>query len=99
MESDCVVFIDGSLIEDGALERRRPRRRRQLSPAMGTSPLQRKIALESGAHTAQRREASCGRFKFVEALVPRACRQAVGTTASTTNGTQGPAPRLRRLGL
>ena len=47
MESECVVFIDGSLIEDGALERRRPRRRRQLSPAMGTSPLQRKIALES----------------------------------------------------
>ena len=30
MESDGVVFIDGSLIEDGALERRRPRRRRQL---------------------------------------------------------------------
>ena len=33
---------------------------------------------------------------IVEALVPRACRQAVGTTASTTNGTKD---RRRECGL
>ena len=70
MESDGVVFIDGSLIEDGALERRRPRRRSNSPRRWGHRRYSERSPSSRGARTAQRREASCGRFKFVEAKDP-----------------------------
>ena len=66
---------------------------------MGTSPLQRKIALESGGSHGATTLSELRRFKFVETLVPRASRQAVATTPLHLTAPKDPAPRLWRLGL